>query len=1289
MRRFTLYLTLVAFLLGVIAAAWIVFPFQRSAAYMLYSGGQYDEAWDRYVTLYKQGDRSLSVVFTLAQLYLEHAELRPAMALIEEYAQTHPNAHDVWEYLLGLYKGADRPYGALEALQEIEKIKPSEENLRDQLIYYQYKGLCEQEMTTLEALVSHYRPLPQEYFTLAYRYAGQERFNEALATLKKSFENCKKEEDCQESVALAIDILLKQGRAPEAAIWASLFMYKFPHSQAIVRFIPLFFSAGCYNDLTTLLGSVFPTNPYIDHAKALFWYGSNRATQAYYLLEQSGKERQLSAEELELFIQLGTHQQREAEPFFQVIRHQNLTSLSRVSWAALLFYARQEGVKVYRWLVSQIPLGIWEGNPVFQWSVALGAGLPNSHELAFYLRPDLHPLTGSEKVQLGELYVDIGLKTIAKQWLLSIDQWQQLPPDALGRLTELYISEGLAQEGLKRINRVDRKLFVRIPVFALSEILLATASGHQKLAQERFHTYAELFDRAQLEQLFFQSIEHKEGGLALHVATYLHDRWPNDKTQLMYVEALIVTGKAQVAIHLLEPMYSAEAAEEIRILYLYALLAVHESVKADVVLKELMVDPQLSVEGMKKMVGFLKEVGRKREAAFLAVELAQDAPFDAPQTQLLLELWGPTLASAPLRWIAARAHLAQNREKVRWIEYLTGLGYFEQVYNSIEAADLIDPEIVDFYMEALAQLHRSQELIPLLEKEVAAAKTVERLHALGRLAREATLLQEARRIYTAILIQFPEDKEALKELGATYFDLAAFCPAQAYLERYLELYVGDYHVYYEMGEIFYRKGEFEAAECCYLASLMRLGKVQLEDVYLRALEARLYYRLNQPCRALALYQALIEDFPNSQEVRSSFAFTLLELGCYRYAYTILFNGPFKAEAAVDIENNKTLYFAHQHQMRAAFVTSDRAIAQFPDQASVYTTRADIESRLDRWRVALDLVAKARWMEPENEDLAQSWEDIYNTQRPYLSAEWEYRVTGTQQVEHFWRLKGVKNFGIGRSLTGYVEQDDIEVTDFVRPQDGVTIPFHGRRTRGWVRWLHQTYLGDTLDVHIDAAKHTIGGGLAWSQVDLGGKSRLGFDWRNPNWDFVQTTIAFGSRDRLFVERTQFTPWGNGSLFLAANRYHMAHVNKAAAESISLQLYAERIFPQSFCWYRLLGPGATVSATYAIDAEYPTWLACRPSVDGICFHPLDITPRETHMAEVHLAKRSCLYALFQIHAGYSYDRLGMINKAAPMYGASLSWEKKPGWIWQILYDHAPSTTTSSQEVDRLFFNLTYVY
>jgi hypothetical protein len=322
----------------------------------------------------------------------------------------------------------------------------------------------------------------------------------------------------------------------------------------------------------------------------------------------------------------------------------------------------------------------------------------------------------------------------------------------------------------------------------------------------------------------------------------------------------------------------------------------------------------------------------------------------------------------------------------------------------------------------------------------------------------------------------------------------------------------------------------------------------------------------------------------------------------------------------------------------------------PGNPEPMTGLAGLEQGSGRWRQALGLYNRALQLDPGNPSVEDAIATIQRTHGSRLRADFEYRRTDGGEgsgisIAAIEGLSGQQNFGDGW-LLGYSANLAWADAQDVQQPSGIVEDVTGLRQRSEISLQHDGLNGIVLAGSAYLTGATPGAGIRSELPDDSGTTFLRADYRRPDWDFFQSLVDNGTRDRISVgRRQQIIQDLTARLDFGVNRYSLqGAANLATTWTVNADVR--------------LGNVAGVhglSVAYVMDGEYLNKIAVGTLPNGQTFDLIDVGNREVHAGVLAYAGtwetgRKDRPASYELSAGYGADRYG---KAGPILAAVLTY------------------------------------
>jgi hypothetical protein len=326
------------------------------------------------------------------------------------------------------------------------------------------------------------------------------------------------------------------------------------------------------------------------------------------------------------------------------------------------------------------------------------------------------------------------------------------------------------------------------------------------------------------------------------------------------------------------------------------------------------------------------------------------------------------------------------------------------------------------------------------------------------------------------------------------------------------------------------------------------------------------------------------------------------------------------------------------------------IPEMPTSPEPLEGLAGVAQRTGRWRQALALYQDALRVDPGELSAAAAVAAIERAQASRVRTDLEYRQTeggvGTGRAEAIInQVSGHQLFGDGWRVGFSLDLAQVHASQVQNP-NGTISSFSGDRWRAELSLQHDGLDGNIFAGSLFLTNSTPGFGLRGELPDDYGTTLLRAEYRRPNWDFFQSLIDNGTRDRLAVgRRHQILPNLTGRLELGANQYGIpGDGNVARTITVTGELRLGN-----------LAGVRGLSAAYVLDAEYVLELEKRVGPLDQTYAPLDILDREVHALTVGYAGARGTSAAegiftYEFSGGYGIDRYG---RSGPLFSGVLGY------------------------------------
>jgi Tfp pilus assembly protein PilF len=565
------YLALGIVLITGLAGSLLLIPDESDLGLMYFRGHQYREARPLLEKRLSQGDRSIDVIMSLAELYVQDGEVDRAVALLHKVNASDADRLELFQKVAVFQKYNQQALDYLATLETIDKFAASEDRLRELTIQYRYANDNAKLIPALQTLVARYKADPSEYMELANLLAVGGRFA-AAADVMQRFDRVHPNDASAESVELSISLLLDSGREPPAMDRASRWLTRHRNSETIVRFAALMREKHRPAMAEKLLE---PYEADIDGDPLLLaeWLqqrmSAGKTAEAYDRLDRLRRKKSLPDNLMSAYIDLALTRDDLAvaieagEEFgFNRLSGNTLAQLTEraLDTAHPATAARIASAGGTAWLDTHQLLAARLAFARGDWSEA-SRRLKNIENTA-----NPSPV---DRFAIANLDISMGRQLEAAAQLGRIAP-DSIPDDLMLETARLYIGLGKTDEGVQRFTRV-RAMRSTLAVSEAWALLAASGGNGKEVAAWIKGTPPLSIPEALLRDLAYMAEDHKEPELALAVSERLFREQSGDANRLMLARALNAAGQPIAALpHLRALLFGHEP--ETEEIYIAALL---------------------------------------------------------------------------------------------------------------------------------------------------------------------------------------------------------------------------------------------------------------------------------------------------------------------------------------------------------------------------------------------------------------------------------------------------------------------------------------------------------------------------------------------------------------------------------------------------------------------------------------------------------------------------------------------------------------------------------------------
>lgn len=878
--------TLVA--LGV-AASIVLKPQEKEVAFMRMKDNHMDEALQLYEKKYADGDRSVNIVMPLANVYLEKGMVENAVAIMEDFVNSHPDILEARQRLGELYDFSQEPDKVMANLEVINRLQPDPANLRRLEEYYSNKNNLEKQQETLEQLASSSELTEQERIQLSYFYALHKDFDKAVAVFDGITDSTIRTFQPY-TVKYMASLLLDEGHADKAIAVVQHYVEGKKSYQDLVPILAMMYRKGNIPEGLALM------QPYqglmLDHPALLEEFASlelanGNTDSSFGMLQTLFQQHKLTDSLLDTFAEIALFRAEE-DVLDNIVQHGTITALPEERLLGLAEFALQhERPDWMERLRQKLGVAFMEGHPATALAFALAEHKPAETPSALNIA-DLSP---DITAMLVRMLVASGTdKTLAMQMMAAWEATMLSQETDFMEVASFYIKLGEAARGMHVLLSFKDKTSHRERVnlergIALLEV--GTGDNGKVLA---WVNRAEAKDFPLVEYMYSISLEQKNKALALATAEKLYQWKKQPQTTLYLADALLLNGNTAEALAHLRPLYSTykEAAPS----YIQALLKSQKT----------------SPEAVQEMSRFLQSntfaslaVGQKRDIAYQLLENGQKLPAEdiffilaehalpaSPDVEELFYLWGKDIPEKGMAWLQKRTNAAPSKDKLIWLAYFQQADKYEEIITAIQSRPFpLETSALELYLNALYQTKRWDALDAVLEKQTAGTMDTKMQRVLVEYARASGQPRIMEKIYRILEKVKPDDVVMQREIALLAYSQGKYSLAEKRLEDYLKAHQDDYQAQYYYAELLNRNGERTKAAHHYEKVLKLMVALPQKDITLRITGAVVHYRLGEKDKAFAAFKQMLKEAPDNAEVRENYVNLLMDTGLYDEAESLL------------------------------------------------------------------------------------------------------------------------------------------------------------------------------------------------------------------------------------------------------------------------------------------------------------------------------------------------------------------------------------------------------------------
>ena len=533
----------------------LLVPGKSELALIHFKDKEYEVARRSYEERFMAGDRSVSVVIPLTQLYLQFGDVEKAVQLMESFVDENPNDVAALKRLGKFFQYAERPHDYLTILERIAALEPGEAYFRELSDIYNFNAQYEKQIEILKTLIDKYPNRPQDFIDLAKLEATNGSIVEAEATMRR-FEAIHPEAMMAETTELHVNLLLDAGKPQTALTLASKGIKRENNYETVVHFADLL---NFKKQPALALRLVEPYDKAADNyptllrSIVLLWIGNGKSAEAYARLKRLHTAGALPEIVVEPLVDLAL-QYREIDFAISIGEEYDLTILPNWLLAGLAEAALSQQKKDFlARMVSELGDGFLNQNPVLAAQLALARNDATS-ALRWIERADKDStLEMGQRITLATLYVSLGRRDDALRCYQEAASRPDVPDYVFLQLAGLYMEQQKAEQGLKLLEPLRAKRHSTDFETAWALLAAAAGRGDDVLAWLASANALKLSVQS-FSDIYFAAMEAAQPKLAVAVAERLYRQRHSADDQLHLVNALMAASRPAEALKYLRPL---------------------------------------------------------------------------------------------------------------------------------------------------------------------------------------------------------------------------------------------------------------------------------------------------------------------------------------------------------------------------------------------------------------------------------------------------------------------------------------------------------------------------------------------------------------------------------------------------------------------------------------------------------------------------------------------------------------------------------------------------------------
>ena len=631
----------------------------------------------------------------------------------------------------------------------------------------------------------------------------------------------------------------------------------------------------------------------------------------------------------------------------------------------------------------------------------------------------------------------------------------------------------------------------------------------------------------------------------------------------------------------------------------------------------------------------------------------------------------------------------------------------------------------EVYANALYLAGRKEKLKHFLDLSILKEDKLSYLNKYITMAKNYNLPKVVNRAYRQILVFFPDDLEAFKNIGENAFYAQNISTAEYYIKRYNEKTGGDYLTNYIYGEVLFYYGQYFASKTYFKKAIEELdnkeaNKITVQDCIIKA---NLLYRLEKPHEAADLYKKTVEANPDDLFLKLDYIDFLLTLNHTYTAAKLIkdFEKKQKSNKRIMafVKSNytkdekkrlkqseqllKTRLYQREGRLNEAFNTLDKLKEENPNinTPRYHLALADtLALQNDKMGESYSLNDIAE-LQPENEVILKRKKQREKENGSFFQVDGGFLMgkdrDGTMSYQYL--TTETLNLRINKYWSiGAIYQQDLITSDKIQQLGGKEGPYTGLRQRNEFYTTFDIPGNKYLNTSVLKLSYYIGNdynfaknsglGFDYDYLDKWGYTNIVFDWRKPYWELPSAVVQGANKSRVGIGR-ELKVIPNLYLYGYAG-YNSYGVQDEASvgESWQFEVNAQYKLPVIKLQEQIFGSNSRFAINYSMDAEFYNNVKEKTRVDGTSYKVLQLDSRQVNSFYLSFFKEITENCNYYVYGGYAVDTIGEMYHGA-VFGAKFYYKILDCLEIEAVADHNIGIIVSSYVGIGLKWNFAHCY